>query len=894
MKWLSLGSSFFRNLFRHKKAEQALDDEVSSYTELLVAENMKHGLTEQEARRAARLEMGGSSQIKEEVRDIRIGAWLLTFLQDVRHGLRLLRNQPLFTLAAVLIFSIGIGANTTIFSMVNGLLMRPVPVPGSERLAYLVQKRDHWRNSFSYPDFEEVRRQAGEAFSDVAALRIFQMDGLSVSGKSQPIWTEYVTSNFFSMLEIRPAMGSLIPPSENLKSKDPVMVVSYSYWKNHLGSDPKIVGQKATLNGTPVTIIGVTPEGFTGLTPILETQGYLPLGMYASTQRQQSKDDLADPRGDGVLVFARLRDGITLGKSQSVLAVIAHRLAEENPATKKDLMIRAASLGSGMLSPDGSNVLMAASILFFVLSGLLLLLASANVANLLLVRAIGRNREMAVRSALGARRFRLVRQVLAETLLLGLLGCAGGAILGSVGSSIISRLPLQSDIPMVLDFHFDWRVLTFAVGAAVFLTLVSGLVPALRAARVNLNDTLRESSRSYSSHRQRFRTFLVVAQVGGSLMLLIVAGLFVRSLHNVQNVDLGFDPNHVINFGVDPHTAGYDDVRGREFYRELLERVRALPGVESASLAATIPMGPEDLGAADLKIEGYQEAPGQSKPSADMNLVSSSYFQTMHIPVVHGRDIQDTDTETSQRVAIISEAMAQTYWPGKDPIGRTFTRSDVSGGTWQVVGLAKNIRKGLVMAPISPAFYVPMAQDYRSRQTLQVRTSATSSEVMSQIIGLVHSMDATVPVFDVRTMTQALDSPDGFLLFRLAAVMASTMGLMGLVLAVVGVYGVISYSAAQRTHEIGIRVALGAQPVQVLKTILRQGVIIVLCGLAFGILAAIAIAKLVGSFLVDVSAVDPVTYVGVSLLLASVALLASFIPARRATRVDPMPALRCE
>ncbi|HEY6349272.1 MAG TPA: ABC transporter permease [Candidatus Angelobacter sp.] len=893
MKWLSLGSSFFRNLFRRKQAEQSLDDEVSSYVELLVAEKMKRGLTEQEARRDARLEMGGSSQIKEEVRNIRVGAWLFTFLQDIRHGLRLLRNQPLFTLAAVLIFSIGIGANTTIFSMVNGLLMRPVPVPGSERLTYLIQKRDRWRNGFSYPDFEEVRRQAGEAFSDVAALRIFQMDGLSVNGKSQPIWTEYVTSNFFSMLEVRPAMGSLIPSSQNLKSKDPVMVVSYSYWKNHLGGDPNIVGQKATLNGTLVTIIGVTPEGFTGLTPILETQGYLPLGMYASTQPQQNKDDLSDPRGDGVLVFARLQDGITLGKSQSVLAVIAHRLAAENPATKKDLMIRAASLGSGMLSPDGSNSLLAASILFFVLSGLLLLLASANVANLLLVRAIGRNREMAVRSALGARRFRLVRQVLAETLLLGLLGCAGGAVLGSVGSSIISRVPLQSDIPMVLDFHFDWRVFSFAVGAGVFLTLVSGLVPALRAARVNLNDALRESSRSYSSHRQRFRTFLVVAQVGGSLMLLIVAGLFVRSLHNVQNLDLGFDPGHVINFGVDPHTAGYDDVRGREFYRELLERVRALPGVESASLAATIPMGPEDLGA-ELKIEGYQEAPGQPKPAADMNLVSSSYFQTMHIPVVHGRHIQDTDTETSQRVAIISEAMAQTYWPGRDPIGRTFTRSGDPGHTWQVVGIVKNIRKGLLMTPVSPALYVPMAQDYRSRQTLQVRTSAISSEAITQIIGLVHSMDATVPVFDVRTMTQALDSPDGFLLFRLAAAMASSMGLLGLVLAVVGVYGVISYSAAQRTHEIGIRIALGARPGQVLKTILRQGVMIVLCGLAFGILAAIAIAKLVGSFLVDVSAVDPVTYVGVSALLASIALLASFIPAWRATRVDPMLALRCE
>ena len=893
MKWVSLGSSLMRNLFRRKQTEQALEDEVSCYNELLVTEKMKGGLTEQEARRVARLEMGGQSQIKEEVRDIRVGAWLLTFWQDVRHGFRLLCKQPAFTLAVVLTFAIGIGANTAIFSVVNGLLMRPVPATQTERLTYLIRKTDRWRNGFPYPDFDEIRRQAGEAFSDVAAVRIFQMDGLNVNGKAQTIWTEYVTTNFFSLVKLRPALGSLFVSGEQIAGNDPVMVVSYTYWKNHLGGDPQIVGQKATLNGHLVTIIGVAPRGFLGLTPILETQGYLPIGLFASMQAEQGKDILADRSGDGVLVFARLRDGVNLNRAQSALGVIAHRLAEENPTANKDLSIRAAALGNGFLSPDGSNQVMVASMLFFVLSGLLLLLASANVANLLLVRAFSRNREMAVRSALGASRVRLVRQVLVETLLLGLLGCIAGAALGGVGSRMISGLPLQSDVPMVLDFHFDWRVFSFALSAAVFVAMAAGLVPAFRAARVNLNDVLRESSRGYSSHRPRLRTFLVTAQIGGSLMLLIVAGLFVRSLHNVERIDLGFDPGPVVNFGLDPRAAGYDEVRGREFYRELLDRVRALPGVESASVAATVPMGPEEMGT-EIKVDGYQEPQGSPKPAAQMNAVSPEYFQTMHIPIVRGRDIQVTDTGNSQRVAVINEKMVQTYWAGKDPIGRTFTRSDDTGHTWQVVGVAKNIRNGLVMAPIQPFFYVPMAQNYRSRQTLQVRTSSSSSEAMAAIIGLVHSMDAMVPVFDVRTMVQTLDSPDGFLLFRLAAVMASALGLMGLALAVVGLYGVISYSAAQRTHEIGIRIALGAKPGQVFKTILRQGVVMVLYGSLFGILAAVAMAKLVGSFLVDVSAVDPITYIAVSLLLASIALLASFIPARRATRVDPMQALRCE
>ena len=892
MKWLSVGRSFLRNLFRRKQVEQALDDEISSYTELLVAENMKRGMTEPEARRAARLEMIGPSQVKEQVRSVRAGAWLAALWQDLRYGFRVLRKNPVFTLAAVLTFAIGIGANTTIFSMVNGLLLRPVPVPHSDRLTYLVQRRDHWRNSFSYPDFEDIRRDARTAFSDLAAVRIFQLEGLNVGGQTHTIWTEYVTTNFFSMLEIRPILGSLIAPSDKIAGSDPVMVLSHSYWKNHLGGDPNIVGRKATLNGRSVTIIGVAPEGFRGVTPIFETQGYLPIGVFSYMQVQHGKDPLTERTGDGVLVFGRLADGVSLEKAQSALAVIARRLAEQNPASAKDLSLRTYFLGSGLLSPDGSNPLRVVTSLFLVLSGLLLLLASANVANLLLVRAIARNREMAVRSALGAVRFRLIRQVLAETMLLGIMGCIGGAILGIAGSRVISGLPLQSDLPIVFDFSFDWRVFAYAFSAALLLALASGLVPALRAARVNLNDALREGSRGYSSRRSRFRAVLVTAQVGGSLMLLIVAGLFVRSMQNVEHTDLGFDPNQVVNFGLDPHTAGYDEVRGREFDRELLERVRAVPGVEFASVALTVPMGPEILGS-ELKVEGYQEPPGQRKPAAEMNAVSSGYFSTMRIPIVRGRDFLDSDTESSQRVALVNELMAQTYWAGKDPIGHTFVRTDKPDYSWKIIGVVKNSHSQL-LEPVSPAFYVPMAQDYRARQTLQVRTSSPTSAATKTIMEVVHSFEPAMAIFDVHTMTQSLNTPDGFMLFRLAAAITSSLGLLGLVLAIIGVYGVVSYSAAQRTHEIGIRIALGARRSQVLRTVLRQGVLIVLFGSAFGILTAIAVARLVGSFLVGVSAIDPATYIGVSLVLAAIALLASFIPARRATRVDPMLALRYE
>ncbi len=606
-----------------------------------------------------------------------------TFLQDFRHAARMLRKNAVFTAVAVITFAIGIGANTAIFSMVNGLLLRPLPVDHPRQLTYLVQRTDHWGNGFSYPDFDDIRNQSHDVFADLAAFQPFQVDGLSVDGHSQTIWTSYVTTNFFSMLGIQPASGSFIAPTKKITDSDAVIVLSHSYWKTHFGSDPKIVGQKAALNGIPVTIIGVAPEGFRGPIPILETQGYLPIGARAAMEGDK-KNSIANREEGAVLIFGRLQDHATLGQAQAALAVVAKRLAESYPATHKDLILRPVFLGSGFISGNGSNPVPLIATLFLVLAGFVLLLASANVANLLLVRAIARNREMAVRSALGAERLRLVRQVLTETLLLALLGCAGGAVLGVTGSRVLSGIQLQSDLPFVLDFHFDWRVFGYALLAALAVTLVAGVMPALRAARVNLNDALRESSRGVSGGRQRFRTSLVVAQVAGSLMLLIVAGLFMRSLQNAQKSDLGFDPNHVVNFGLDPHEAGYSEARGREFYRDLVARVSNMPGVESASMALTVPMGPVSLGG-KIKIEGYQQAAGQPSPSPNMNAVSPGYFKTMRIALLRGRDFSEADTETAQHVAIINEAMAQSYWPDKNPIGaelysRRRQRASSAGG----------------------------------------------------------------------------------------------------------------------------------------------------------------------------------------------------------------------
>ena len=893
MELVAKAASFLRNMFRRRQVESDLDAEVASYFNILVETHMKDGMDEPSARRAARLEMGGGDQVHEEVRHVQAGAWLRTCWQDLRYAARILVKNPTFTLVAVMTFAIGIGANTAIFSMVNGLLLRPVPISHSDQVVYLIQKHDHWANGFSYPVMEEIRKQSGEAFSDVAAVRPFQMDGLNASGASQPIWNEYVTTNFFSMAGIKPALGSFITPSvDNVAGSDPVLVLSYAYWQSHLAGDPNIVGRQAQLNGRPITIIGVAPRGFRGFAPLIDAQGYMPIGQFAAMQGKMQSPAAAKD-ATSVLVFARLKDGVDLAKSQSVLAVVARRLADEFPKTEKDLVLRPALLRSGMISGDGTNPVPAIAAIFLILAGLVLALASANVTNLLLVRAIARTREMAVRSALGAARFRLVRQVLTETLLLALLGFAGGAVLGFIGSRALGNLDLRTDLPLVLDFPFDWRVFFFALGAAGVVALLAGLVPALRGSRVDLNEVMRETSRGASGGRSRFRSALVVAQVSGSLTLLIVAGLFVRSLLNAQHTDLGFNPNHVINFGVDAHAAGYDETRGREFYRTLLDRTRAMPGVEGASLAATVPMGPISLGGT-IHVAGFPETPGQPKPTASMNAVSPAYLKTMGITLLRGRDIQESDSETAQHIAVINEVMAQRYWPNQDPIGHQFTRDEDPKNPVQVVGLMKNSHTSSLTEAIDAMYFVPMAQDYRAAQTLQVRTSLASSAAVQAVRETVRSMDGNLPVFDVRTMNDALNGISGLLLYKLGATLAGMLGFLGFVLAVIGVYGVMSYTAAQRTREIGIRVALGAQPGQIVRIVFRQGMLIVGLGMLIGTAAALGLGKVVAGFLVGVGGADPLTFLAVCFAMAAAGLTACFVPARRAMKVDPMIALRYE
>jgi predicted permease len=656
-----------------------------------------------------------------------------------------------------------------------------------------------------------------------------------------------------------------------------------------------VIAKKAAVNGTPVTIIGVGPKGFQGPSAGLDFQGFLPISMETrNLGGERPADFLTNREARSMLIFARLKDGVSLEQAGSELHVISQRLAKEYPKTNADINLRVWRLGPmGPNSNPASSPIPTLAALFLGLSFLVLVLACLNVANMLLVRAAARGREMAVRAALGAARSRLIRQLLAESLLLAALGCVAGIGVGLMASRAMSSINVTTSFPIVLDFRFDWRVFAFAFGMALVTGILAGIVPALRASRTNLSEMLHEGNRSSTNRRQWVRSALVATQVAGSLALLVVAGLFTRSLGSMHMSDLGFDPQHVMNFTMDPHEIGYTNEQSKEFYSQLLARMNSVPGVQFAALAATVPMGEVQLGG-EILVEGRPPVSGQPRDSAGDNYVSPQYFDVMRIPLLRGRAFNDGDKQNSQHVAIINEKMREQYWPKDDPIGRRFTMTDGGKDVVEIVGIVRNSKdSGLSDAP-DAFFYVPISQHESSLATLQVRAASGAESIAQETVNTVQSIAPTMPVYAVQTMSNAMKGIGGLFLFKAGAVLAASLGILGLILATVGVYGVVSYTASQRTREIGIRMALGAQPGEVLRMVCKQGMIIICAGLAIGLVASLAIGRVVGSFLMGISGTDPVTYVSVTAVLMLIGITACYVPARRAAGLDPTEALRHE
>jgi predicted permease len=895
LEWLNKTRLRFAALFKRRKLDRDLEDELAFHLAKRAEKNRAAGLDAKEAGYAAHRQFGNATNAKERSRDMWTFASFEIFWQDIRYGARMLWKSPGFTVVATLTLALGIGANAAIFSMVDWLTLRPLPIREPQQMNFLAFSRpaEDFNDNFSYPEFTEIRKQTAGLFSDEAAMLLNGgLDGLTVDGKTQPLVCAFVNGDFFPMLGIKPYLGRFILPSEGAApGADPVVVLSYRYWKSRFSADRTIIGKKAAINGHPVTIVGVGPREFLGPTPIFEMQAYMPLGM-AVVDTGVSQSFLTDLKARTLLIFARLQPGTSVAQAQPKLAVVGQSIVQQFSRTEEHGALFAKPLRPpGIIT--GQNPIPRVSALFLSLAGLVLFLACLNVANLLLVRASARQREMAVRAAMGAGRGRLLRQLLTESILLALLGCGVGIVVGLNLTRAMNSLKFQTQWPLVIDFRFDWRVLAYAFGVTLITGIFVGAVPALRASRGNLREILHEGARTSTGARQRLRGVLVASQVGGSLALLIIAGLFIRSLGSVQKAELGFNPQHVLNVSMDPREIGYTDQQGLAFYKELLRRVRALPGVQSASLSSAVPLG-EFVGGDDLEIPGYKTSTGTPQPHAYCSGTTAGNLKTMGMRLLRGRDLSDADQENAPRVALINEAMAQKFWPGQDPLGKQFTRASDPKHSVEIVGIVNNTRNTQLYGPFEGYFYFPLVQDYSPSATLQLRTEAPPETMIREVLGAVRSLAPTMPVFGAQTMTQALHGFNGLLFFEIGAVLAGALGFLGLTLAMIGVYGVMSYAVSQRTREIGVRMALGAQPNAVLAMIARQGGFIIAAGLVAGLLAAFAVARMVGDFFVGVTSTDPITYVGVSLLLAAVAVLAGYLPARRATRVDPMVALRYE
>jgi predicted permease len=815
--------------------------------------------------------------------------------QDVRYGIRILTKSPMTTLIVVLTLALGIGANTAIFGIVNGFMLRPLPVKSPSQIMVLASRMPDDTlgiYTLSYAELADLRKQADD-FSDIFASQI-NIGGLSYQGTADRFVYLYVTGNYFSGLGIQPALGRFILPSEGeVGGKDPYIVLGYSYWQGRFGGDRGIIGKSVLIDGEPATVIGVAPKTFHSTMFAVDPDGYVPLNMMPANA---VPNFWTDRTARTLAVLGRLKPGVTVPQAQSSMNVVMQRLGEAYPATDKGIALRVIPEWLARPQPYAKNIVPFIVGIFLALSALVLLLACMNVANILLVRATMRQREMAVRAALGAGRARLVRQLLTESLLLALLGAAGGLLFGewacrSVGLALLPAMKL----PIRLDFSFDWRVFAYALGAALVSGLLVGLWPAWRAGRAGVGELLRGSGRSDTAGvgRHRFRNMLVVAQVAGSLVLLIVAGLFVRTLLRAQHAYLGFDPDHLVNLTVDPQQVGYDDARTKSFYRDLEARARQLPGVESASLAFSVPMGMVNDGG-PVCVEEHPLAPGQQPPVIVFNHVDPPYFDTLRIPILRGRAFRESDDEHAPLVAVVNQSMAQHLWPKEDALGKRFSLKGSTGPWVEVVGIVPNGKYIFIGFSDQPYFFVPEAQSFTSYRTLQVRSALPPETLIAQLQHEVHALEPNLPATDVETMRHSLSGGNGLFVFQVGAALAASMGLLGLILAVVGVYGVVSFAAAQRTQEIGIRMALGANRSDILRLVLQQGLILVFAGVCIGTLLAGALTRSMATLLVGVSPTDLLTFGSAILLLAAIGFWACYAPARRAMRLDPMIALRYE
>ena len=812
---------------------------------------------------------------------------------DLGYALRQLRANPGFTAVAVLSLALGIGVNSTIFTLVNGLFLKPLPVADIHEVVEVFSTRDdRMFDLSSYPDYVDFRDEV-EAFDGMAA-NMTMVFSWNRDTHSETLFGELVSGNYFQVLGIEPAHGRWFRPEEDrTPSTHPVAVLGYGFWERNFAGDPSIVGDTIKLNGTHFTVVGIAPPTFTGTIPVLSSDLWTPLMTAPIVNIFADLQAIIEERGRRSLrMYGRLAEGAMVDQARVQLETVATRLAGEYPATNEHRSVNLKPLDEVRINPELDGIVAPFAGLLMGLVGMVLLVACANVANMLLARASARGREISVRLALGASRWRLIRQLLTESVILSLIGGAVALLLTYWASRLVAGFQPPLPIRVVIDLSPDVRVLGFTLCAALLTGVVFGLAPALRSSKPDLVATLKDDgTQGGGAGRFSLRNLLVVAQVAVSLVLLVTAGLFARSLGNAQSIDLGFDGANIAFVSTTMGAAGYDREERRQFLRQTTERIGALPGVVAATYTGRLPMNTTRF-SMEFLIEGYDPDSGDRSVSVNYNPVGPGYFEILRIPLLSGRGILETDDSRSPLVALVNESFVKEYWPGENPIGKRIKFDDDSESWIEVVGLTADFKMWSVGEEPSPMVHASLMQQAPFFETVMVRTSSDPGPMVARMREEITALDPDISFFDARTMDDNL----AVVLFpvRMGAVLLAVFGFLALGLAAVGVYGVIAYTVSRRTHEIGIRMALGAGSGNVMGMVVSQGMKVVLVGVVFGLLGALAISTLLGSLLYDVSTVDPVAFLGTSAILVAVALIANYIPARRGSRVDPMVALRRE
>jgi len=895
MNWLRTIAARFVGFLSARQNENELDVELRAHLEALTQENIRRGMNAEEASRAARREFGGVEQTKELYCAQRSLPFIEMLIQDVRFGSRMLRKNPGFAATAVLTLSLGIGASTAVFSVVNGILLKALPYSEPQRIVF------PWRisppginlgyNEFPWGrvDFLEFARQT-KTFQRLAA---FKSDSFNLTGSGDPVFLEGLraSADFFPALAVTPIRGRVFSADEDQPGHGQVVLLSYSLWREKFFGDPQIIGRSVDLNGSPYTVIGVMPPGFAfpranempgSFTFPKEAQLWVPLALEGGPIHRGEPSELA--------VVGRLNPGVTLVQAQGELDAFTKHMEEVFPQAKGWFNCRVTPLPQ-QISGDLRRPLL----LLLGAVTIVLLIACSNVANLLLTRAIVRTREFSLRAALGAGNSRLIRQLLTESMLLALVGGLIGILFAQIALYFV-RLFGPSNVPRLREVALDPSVFLYTLAATLFTGVFFGLLPALGTSGTNLFESLKEGGQrsGTSLAKSTLRRALLIAEVALALVLVISAGLLVRTFHHLLTVDGGFRSDHVLTFEMALPSAKYPDAnRIVGLYQKLLPQLQSLPGVKAAAVSETVPMG----GAGEstvIHLPDRPPAPGGQRPYAAYTIVSPKYFSAVGTSILRGREFLSSDTNEAQHVAIVSRTMAEKYWPGQDPIGKQ-VQIPIEPAPMTIVGVAADVKHISLREETGPEMYVTYTQKpWPSMQIMQIalRTAADPDSVVGSVREAIHATDPDLPIAKLTSLTALVD--DSLAPARFAMVLLAAFGALAVALAAIGMYGVISYTVAQRTQEIGIRMAMGATGREIFLMVLAQGSRMAGLGVAIGFLAALVVTRFMASFLYGVQPTDPLTFAAVSLLLIVIALLACCVPARRAFRVDPLVALRYE